>query len=171
MPPLRAAGEKLGDRSLLDAANRIAYYKAQPDLVEFKPQIGTLSHIFGYMTEGLTQLGEYDLALRGLQQAADIQTADGAVPAYQVHWVCSTGVAQLALAWYAIGDTTRADAALGYRCRIQNEVGGFYGGYGRGETYFRMPLSAHPQTFSIRRADLTSSEPRRATFSMQTRGV
>lgn len=138
LPPLRAAGEKLGDRRLIDAVSRsIAYFKARPDLVEFKPQLGTLSHIFGYMMEALTQLGELDLARRGLQQAAAIQRSDGAIPAYPgATWVCSTGVAQLALAWYAVGEVDRGDAALDYLCRIQNASGGFYGGYGPGAAYF-----------------------------------
>jgi malonyl-CoA O-methyltransferase len=138
LPPLRAAGEKLGDGRLIDTVSRsIAYFKAHSDLVEFKPELGTLSHIFGYMMEALTQLGEYELARRGLQQAAAVQTSDGAVPAYPgATWVCSTGVAQLALAWYGVGESDRADAALDYLCRIQNASGGFYGGYGPGAAYF-----------------------------------
>jgi hypothetical protein len=38
---------------------------------------------------------------------------------------------------FAFGDTSRVDAALDYLCRIQDEGGWLYGGYGRGSTYER----------------------------------
>ena len=66
--PLRAAaadgcGRAPPSPALYGRRNEaLAYYKRQPDLVEFKPELGTLSHIFGYMMEALTELGEEDLA-------------------------------------------------------------------------------------------------------------
>jgi len=138
LPPLMEAGRKLSKPEYIDSVRRaIGYFRAKPDLVEFKPQLNTLSHIFGYMMEALAELGEFDLARKGLRQAADIQKKDGAISAYPgANWVCSTGMAQLAAAWYRIGDAAPADRALQYLESIQNPSGGFYGGYGKNAKYF-----------------------------------
>jgi malonyl-CoA O-methyltransferase len=135
--PLREAGRRLSEYRYVEAAQRsLSYYKSRPDLVEFKSNIGTLSHIFGYMMEALVELGELDLAARGLAAAERIQQRSGAVPAYPgVSWVCSTGMAQLALAWYMLGARQRPDRALRYLEWIQNASGGFYGSYGKGAQY------------------------------------
>jgi malonyl-CoA O-methyltransferase len=138
IPPLRDAGKKYNIQKYGEAADRaLNYYKSKPDLVEFKPQLGTLSHIFGYMMEALADLGEHDLAKKGLDQAARIQKGDGAVPAYPgVDWVCSTGMAQLGLAWHKTGNHEQARRMLDYLEKIQNPSGGFYGSYGPGGQYF-----------------------------------
>jgi malonyl-CoA O-methyltransferase len=138
LPPLLEAGRKLSERRYIAAVERaVAYFKRKPDLVKFKPELATLSHIFGYMMEALVELGELDLAREGLQQAAAIQRSDGAIPAYPgADWVCSTGLAQLAVAWYRLGDVGAAHRALDYLETVQNPSGGFYGGYGRNAQYF-----------------------------------
>lgn len=137
LPPLAAAGARLQERAYVDAADRaLAYYRSRPDLVEFKSELGTLSHIFGYMMEALVDLGEVGLARRGLAQAAAIQRPDGAIPAYPgVSWICSTGMAQLAIAWYKLGERSPADAALDHLTTLQLPSGGFYGSYGEGAAY------------------------------------
>jgi malonyl-CoA O-methyltransferase len=137
LPPLVEAAGRLQDTAYRDAASHaLAYYKRRPDLVEFKPQLGTLSHIFGYMMEALVDLDEVELARRGLAQAAAIQTRNGAIPAYPgVRWVCSTGMAQLAIAWYKLGDRAPADLALAHLQTLQLPNGGFYGSYGPGAAY------------------------------------
>jgi malonyl-CoA O-methyltransferase len=136
--PVLQAGRKLGEPRYIRAAQRgTNYFKQKSDLVEFKPELGTLSHIFGYMMEALVELGETDLARKGLQSTVAIQRKDGAIPAYPgVDWVCSTGMAQLAVAWYKLGDRGPADRALEYLTAIQNPSGGFYGGYGKNAQYF-----------------------------------
>ncbi len=136
--PLRDAGKKYNVEKYVTAAQRaLNYYKSKPDLVEYKPQLGTLSHIFGYMMEALAELGEHDLARKGLDQAAHIQKSDGAIPAYPgVDWVCSTGMAQLGLAWHKIGNKEQARRMLEYLETIQNPSGGFFGSYGQGGQYF-----------------------------------
>jgi malonyl-CoA O-methyltransferase len=137
VPPLLAAGTRLGEPAYSEAASHVlASYKRRADLVEFKPELGTLSHIFGYMMEALVDLGEIELARRGLAQAAAIQSPDGAIPAYPgVKWICSTGMAQLAIAWYKLGDRAPADRAVAYLEPLQLANGGFYGSYGPGATY------------------------------------
>lgn len=138
LPPLRVAGEKLNEPRYVQAARRgMDYFRKKPDLVRFKPEMGTLSHIFGYMMEALVELGEQDLALAGLRQAEAIQREDGAIPAFPgVQWICSTGMAQLAVAWYKLRLRGPADAAIDCLRRLQNASGGFYGSYGKGARYF-----------------------------------
>lgn len=138
LPPLAEAGERLGHRHYTRAAERaLDRFRRHPDLTHWKPELGMLSHVFGYMLEALAELGEGTLAREGLAHAAAIQRADGAVAAYPgASWVCSTGLAQLALAWYRVGERTRADRAVTYLESVQNPSGGFFGGYGRGVEYF-----------------------------------
>lgn len=138
LPPMLEAGRTLSEPRYIAAATRgLDYFKAKPDLVQFKPDFCTLSHIFGYMMEALAELGEVALARKGLQQAADLQQANGAIPAFPgVQWVCSTGMAQLAIAWYRLGERGPADRAVDHLIRLQNPSGGFYGSYGRGGSYF-----------------------------------
>jgi hypothetical protein len=138
LPPLLEAGRKLREPAYTRAAERgMEYYRSKRDLTDFKPEMGTLSHIFGYMMEALVELGENDLAKKGLDQAAAIQTSDGAIPAFPgVRWVCSTGLAQLAVAWYKLGEREPADRAMDYLATLQNESGGFFGSYGEGARYF-----------------------------------
>jgi len=139
LPPLLEAGQKLPEPRYVEAAKRaMNYFRQKSDLVEFKPELSMLSHYFGYMMEALVDLGETELAKRGLAQAAAIQRQDGMIPAHPgVKWVCSTGMAQLALAWYKLGHREPADKALDYLVTLQNSTGGFYGGYGKGAQYFQ----------------------------------
>lgn len=138
LEPLLAAGKRLNENKYVEASRKaLSFYKSQPDLVEFKSNIGTLSHIFGYMLEALADLGEHDLVRKGMEQVIAIQKNNGAIPAYPgVDWVCSTGMAQLGLAWYKIGEKQKAGQVLKYLEGMQNASGGFYGGYGKGVKYF-----------------------------------
>lgn len=138
LPPMLQAGRKLNEPKYIRAVERaMNNYRKKPDLVEFKPDISMLSHYFGYMMEALVDLGEMELAKKGLKEAEKIQRQDGSIPAYPgVEWVCSTGLAQLAIAWYKLGIKAPADKALEYMESIQNASGGFFGGYGPGAQYF-----------------------------------
>lgn len=138
LAPLLEAGKVLKKPKYIEVANRsVQFYKSKRDLVEFKPELGTLSHIFGYMIEALAELGEVQLARKGLEQAKAIQRADGLIPAYPgVDWVCSTGMAQLGIAWAKLGELEEAKQILHSLEKIQNASGGFYGSYGKGGKYF-----------------------------------
>ena len=138
LQPMLEAGRKLAEARYIDAAERgMNYFRKKPDLVEFKSDFGTLSHFFGYIMEALVDLGEIELAKKGLQQAVSVQKENGAIPAYPgVDWICSAGMAQLAIAWYKIGDIEPADRAMQYLLKIQNPSGGFYGSYGKEAEYF-----------------------------------
>jgi len=133
LPPLLQAGQRLGVREYEDAARFVlAYYKRQPALVPFN----RLTHFHAYAMEALAELGELDLARQGMAEVARVQRADGSVPAYpDVGWVCSTGIAQYAIVWYALGEKARADRAIAYLEKLQNPSGGFYGSYGQGAKY------------------------------------
>ena len=144
LPPMLQAGKKFGEQRYIDAARRaMEYFRAKPDLMEFKPDMSMISHYLGYMCEALVDLDEPELAAEGLRQAEAVQRDDGAIPAYPgVEWVCSTGMAQLAIAWYKIGDPGPADRAMTYLETLQNPSGGFYGSYGPGAMYFaRMEIA------------------------------
>jgi malonyl-CoA O-methyltransferase len=138
LPPLLEAGQKLAEPRYTKAAQRgMNYFRQKVDLVEFKSELSTISHYFGYMMEALVDLGEIDLAKKGLRGVAAIQKKSGAIPAYPgVNWVCSTGMAQLAIAWYKLGEKEPADKAMTYLEKLQNPSGGFYGSYGKGAVYF-----------------------------------
>ncbi len=138
LPPLLEAGRRLSEPRYVAAVERsMDYFTQKSDLVDFEPNFSTLSHVFGYMMEALVDLGEVALAREGLRQVAAIQKDNGEIPAYPgVDWICSTGMAQLAVAWYKLGNFDPADRALAHLERIQNSSGGFFGSYGAGASYF-----------------------------------
>jgi malonyl-CoA O-methyltransferase len=133
LPPLIEAGKLLDKPEYIESAQSVLnYYKSQDDLVPFN----RLSHFHAYAMEALCELGELDMARRGMADVERCQRRDGSIPAYpDVDWVCSTGMAQYAIVWYTLGDKTRADKAMKYLEKIQNKSGGFYGSYGKGAQY------------------------------------
>jgi malonyl-CoA O-methyltransferase len=138
LSPLNQAGHRLGEPSYIQAARRgLDYFKQKPDLVEFKADSSTFSHMFGYMMEALVDLDELELAEKGLKQAQSIQRPDGSIPAYPgATWTCSTGMAQLAIAWLKLGKIAPARKTLTYLEGLQHPSGGFFGSYGKGAIYF-----------------------------------
>jgi malonyl-CoA O-methyltransferase len=133
LPPLAEAGRLLGVPDYGEAAQFVlSYYKKQETLVPFN----RLSHFHAYAMEALCELGEVDLARRGMAEVERCQRRDGRIPAYpDVDWICSTGMAQYAVVWYMLGNRQPADRAIHYLERIQNRSGGFYGSYGNGAKY------------------------------------
>ncbi|MET0166124.1 MAG: biotin synthase, partial [Vicinamibacterales bacterium] len=97
LPPLAEAGELLGVSEYGEAAQFVlTYYKKEETLVPFN----RLSHFHAYAMEALCELGELELARRGMADVERCQRRDGGIPAYpDVDWVCSTGMAQYALVW------------------------------------------------------------------------
>jgi len=133
LPPLAQAGKLLGVKEYEEAAAFVlTYYKKQEALVPFN----RLSHFHAYAMEALCELGELELASRGMADVERCQRRDGSIPAYpDVEWVCSTGMAQYAIVWYMLGKKQPADLAMRYLEKIQNRSGGFYGSYGKGAKY------------------------------------
>lgn len=142
LSPLRKASELYGiPKYGIKADEVLAYYKKKhkEDIVRFE----RLSHFQAYVLEALVDLGEIDLAREGMEAMAGYLDKSGYVPAYSnVKWVCSTGLFQLALIWFKLGDIKRGNQAFVYACSLQNESGGWYGSYPVGQdvreenTYF-----------------------------------
>lgn len=142
LSPLREASELYGIAKYGENADKVLeHYKRRhrEDIVRFE----RLSHFQAYVLEGLVDLGETDLAREGMEVMAGYLDQSGYVPAYSdVEWVCSTGLFQLAVIWFKLGDIKRGNQAFAYACGLQNESGGWYGSYPVGQkaaeenTYF-----------------------------------
>jgi ubiquinone/menaquinone biosynthesis C-methylase UbiE len=105
---------------------------ASPDFC----RIGDLTHFLAYQLDALIDLGRPELAQPALDQLAIAQGADGGVRGIGgASWVCSTGLAQLAICWYKTGQHAPADAAMRWIERHQESSGGFRGSYGSGASY------------------------------------
>jgi glycosyltransferase involved in cell wall biosynthesis/ubiquinone/menaquinone biosynthesis C-methylase UbiE len=137
LKPLRDAAAILGQPEISNAADRaLIYYLENVDLTDFA-RSNMLTHFYGYIQEALFELGYVEEARQGMASVAAYQQSNGAVTAYfDVPWVCSTGLAQLAIVWYLLGDLHRANSAIGFLAQLQNSSGGFFGSYGVGATYF-----------------------------------
>jgi malonyl-CoA O-methyltransferase len=101
----------------------------------FRPDI--LTHFLGYELEALIDLGRADVAGRALGRVRRGQRPDGAVPGMEgTPWVCTPGLAQLAVCWYKTGQWPAADRALEWLEARQEPSGGFLGSYGEKSWYF-----------------------------------
>ncbi|MCI9033759.1 MAG: methyltransferase domain-containing protein [Lachnospiraceae bacterium] len=127
LSPLIEAGKVFNVPEYIEKAYRIlSYYKEH----EYKQitQFGLLSHFYAYVMEGLLDMGEEKLAREAMESVSRIQKESGAVPAYSnVNWVCTTGMFQLALVWFRLGELDRGNKAFQYACRLQNASGGWFG--------------------------------------------
>jgi len=134
LPPLLRAAEALGRPDLADAARRCRdHYGAGPGVLD----PGDLTHFLAYRLEALIDLGRPDLAAPVLDALQAAQGADGAVHARpSARWVCTPGLAQLAVWWYKTGAPGPAGRALDWLEKHQEPSGGFEGSYGPGATYF-----------------------------------
>lgn len=129
LSPLFLASKIYGNEKYHDSARKCAEYY----LTHFKDRIldfHLLSHFYAYVMEGLLDIGEVDLVKEAMDRIKNVKTVDGAVPAYKrVDWVCSTGLFQLALVWFRLGDIESGNTVFSYACRLQNESGGWFGSY------------------------------------------
>ena len=127
LSPLRDAGKIFGEPRYEEAARKILSYYLENHREEIE-HFSLLSHFYAYVVEGLIDMGETCIAGKLMERMASFQKADGSVPAYHdVHWVCSTGLFQLAVAWFRLGDMERGNRAFSYACKLQNPSGGWYG--------------------------------------------
>lgn len=129
LPPLRDAGIILGKKEYLDAVERVkSFYISQ--YMEDIENFNYLSHFYAYVLEALVDLGETELAAKAMKKIEKIQRIDGSVPAYKdCTWVCSTGLFQLAIVWFKLGNWDKGNKAFDYAVSLQNASGGWYGGY------------------------------------------
>ncbi|MDD4938652.1 MAG: methyltransferase domain-containing protein [Candidatus Omnitrophica bacterium] len=132
LPPLLEAGKKLLEPKYIRAARRsMDYYRRKPDLLGFNPEMRMAPYYSGFIIEALADLGETQLAKKGLKRIFGLQRRDGSIPAYPgVRWICPALLAQLAAVSYRLGESGAADKVMEYIHRLQNHSGGFYGSYG-----------------------------------------
>jgi malonyl-CoA O-methyltransferase len=133
LPALVQAADVLQNQEFKDAAGRcLNYYCAHKDFLN----INHLTHFLAYELEALIDLGRADLAIPVLDQLRAEQAADGSVRGQGgAQWVCSPGLAQLAICWYKTGQWQAADKAMAWLEANQRPSGGFRGSYGPGAAY------------------------------------
>ena len=171
LPPLFQAAELFGEAHYTDTAERcLEYYCSRPDALRLE----TLTHDLGYELEALIDLGRRDLAAPVLEQLCRLQRGDGSLRGVGgQEWVCTPGLAQIAVCWYKTGQHQPADKALAWLEKQQLWCGGFFGSYGRGASYFpdvapawavKFFLDAH----RLRRLASAEPSPMRSTAAVGT---
>lgn len=129
LSPLKEAGEMYNIKEYIEAADKILNFYKQ-NYYEKIMNFSLLSHFYAYVMEALVDLGEIDMAKEAMNRMVAYQKSSGAVPAYNnVDWVCSTGLFQLAMVWFRLGDVEHGKRAFEYASRLQNLSGGWYGSY------------------------------------------
>jgi malonyl-CoA O-methyltransferase len=134
LPPLVQASELFEKPEYQTAAeNCLNYYLGSKEAF----QTGTLTHFLGYELEAVIDLGERSTASKLLDRLAKQQSTDGSIRAMDtVSWVCTPGLAQLAICWYKLGNQDPANKAMKWLDEHQMPSGGFLGSYGPKATYF-----------------------------------
>ena len=129
LSPIRDAGDIFTRIDYKDAVDKIlAYYKSQ--MMDKIRNFSLLSHFYAYVMEGLFDLGEIDLCLESMMNLEKYRNSKQGIPGLNdVPWVCSTGMFQLAVVWYKLGELKRGNSLFEYATSLQNESGGWYGSY------------------------------------------
>jgi ubiquinone/menaquinone biosynthesis C-methylase UbiE len=148
LPPLVAAAERLRVPRYREAALRCAeHYLGRADCL----RLDDLTHFLAYQIEALIDLGYAERVRATLAALASQQSVDGAVRGVGgsgQEWVCTPGLAQLAICWYKIDAPAPADLAMTWLDRHQDADGGFRGSYGRGAAYkSRVDVSWAPKFY------------------------
>lgn len=129
LEPLYTAARVYDVPDYRESADRVKAYYLENRMEEIMG-FGMLSHFYAYVMEALCDIGETDLAKKAMKGVEALQRGDGMVPAFKdVNWVCSTGLFQLAIVWYKLGDLERGNRAFRYACSLQNPSGGWFGSY------------------------------------------
>lgn len=129
LSPIKEAGEIFGRKDYIDAVDKIiAYYKREK--IDQITNFSLLSHFYAYVMEGLFDIGEVDLCRESMRRLEKYRNKKRGIPGlYDVPWVCSTGLFQLAIVWYKLGDLERGNSLFYYALSLQNKSGGWYGSY------------------------------------------
>ena len=114
LSPIIEAGKRLENDEYIQKAHlSLEYYKRcyKNKILNFS----LLSHFYAYVVEAMLDLGEVDMARQAMKNIEKYQKTSGAVPAYNnVDWVCSTGLFQLSLIWFRLGDEEHGNKAFEY---------------------------------------------------------
>ncbi len=129
LEPLIRAGELYSNVNYKMSAKKSLKYYIDNEIDSIM-NFNLVSHFYAYVMEGLVDVGATVIARDAMNKIALLQREDGAVPGYKdAEWVCSTGLFQLAIVWYKLGDFERANKAFDYACSLQNDTGGWFGSY------------------------------------------
>ena len=129
LSPIKEAGETFNRPNYIEAINKIlAYYKREK--MDKIMNFSLLSHFYAYVMEALYDLGETDLCRQAMINLEKYRNKKGAISALNdVPWICSTGLFQLAIVWYKLGELEKGNSLFYYGLTLQNETGGWYGSY------------------------------------------
>lgn len=129
LTPIRDAGRIFNRNDYCEAVEKIlAYYKKNK--MDRIANFSLLSHFYAYVMEGLFDLGETEIVRDAMHRIERYKNRKNGIPGLNdVPWVCSTGMFQLALVWYKLGELGKGNELFDYACSLQNESGGWYGSY------------------------------------------
>lgn len=129
LSPIRDAGKIFNKPEYVDASGKIlAYYiREKREQIE---NFSLLSHFYAYVMEGLYDMGEVDLCRESMMHLEKYRNKKGSIPGLKdVPWICSTGLFQLALVWYKLGELEKGNSLFYYALKLQNKSGGWFGSY------------------------------------------
>lgn len=131
LTPLVEAGEIFGISKYREIAYQVLeYYKEKyyDKIMNFS----LFSHFYAYVMEGCLDMGETEMVREAMNKLLVIQDKEGGIPGLNdVKWVCSTGLFQLALVWYKLGELEKGNTIFEYACTLQNPSGGWFGSYNK----------------------------------------
>ena len=129
LSPIKEAGEIFNKPEYLTAVDKILGYYKREKLDKIK-NFSLLSHFYAYVMEGLFDLGEVDLCRESMERLEKYRDRKGVIPGLKdVPWICSTGLFQLAIVWYKLGELEKGNSLFYYALKLQNKSGGWYGSY------------------------------------------
>lgn len=147
LSPLKEAGTIFGNKFYSDSADKILTYYKKNYYNKIKT-FSLLSHFYAYVMEALYDLGEIVLCRESMINLEHYRNRKGAIPGLNnVSWVCSTGLFQLALVWYKLGELERGDTLFYYALSLQNNSGGWYGSYPERKILSLLNLRKHRPTY------------------------
>ena len=129
LSPIRDAGRIFNKPQYLESVEKIlGYYKN--NYIDKIKNFSLLSHFYAYVMEGLFDLGEVDLCRESMIRLEKYRNKKGGIPGLNdVPWICSTGLFQLAVVWYKLGELEKGNSLFYYALKFQNRSGGWYGSY------------------------------------------
>ncbi|MEE9181334.1 MAG: methyltransferase domain-containing protein [candidate division NC10 bacterium] len=134
LPPLYHAARVFHKPEYQRASHHcLDYYRNHSEAL----RITDLTHFLGYELEALLDLGLEEVAAPTLDALRERQADDGSLRGRgSADWVCTPGLAQVALCWYKTGKWEPADRAMSWLETHQEPSGGFLGSYGPRASYF-----------------------------------
>ena len=129
LSPIKEAGQIFNKPEYIESVEKILNFYKKEKIEKIK-NFSLLSHFYAYVMEGLYDLGEIDLCRDSMIRLETYRNKRNGIPGLNdVPWVCSTGMFQLAIVWYKLGELDKGNSLFDYATSLQNETGGWYGSY------------------------------------------